>query len=95
MLLAERMAADRSLAGEAFNFSNEMQIPVLNLVERILGAMRSELQPDVRNEATGEIRHQFLSAAKARARLQWSASFTLDAGLAHTIRWYRDYLAAA
>ena len=95
MLLAERMAGDRSLVGEAFNFSNEIQVPVLNLVERILHAMGSDLQPDVRNEAIAEIRHQYLSAAKARARLRWSPSFTLDEGLAHTIRWYRDFFANA
>ena len=94
MLLAERMAADRSLAGEAFNFSNEIQTPVLNLVEQILVAMGSSLKPDVRNEATSEIRHQYLSAAKARTRLQWAPSFTLVEGLAHTITWYRNYLAS-
>ena len=91
VLLAERMAADRSIAGEAFNFSNEMQIPVLGLVERILRTMGSSLTPDVRNEARNEIRHQYLSATKARTRLNWAPSFTLDEGLAHTIDWYREY----
>ena len=95
MLLAERMAADRSMVGEAFNFSNEIQIPVLDLVERILMAMGSTLTPDVRNEATNEIRHQYLSAAKARTRLDWAPSFTLDEGLAQTIRWYREYFGVA
>ena len=95
MLLAERMAADRSLVGEAFNFSNELQITVLDLVERILAAMGSVLKPDVRNEASNEIRHQYLSAAKARARLDWAPMFTTDDGLARTIRWYRDFLATA
>jgi len=91
MLLAERLAADRSLSGEAFNFSNEIQVSVLDLVTRILSAMHSTLQPDVRNEATNEIRHQYLSAAKARARLDWAPAFTIDDGLARTIRWYEDY----
>ena len=95
MLLAERMAGDRSLIGEAFNFSNEIQIPVLDLVERILRAMNSSLKPDVRNAATNEIKHQYLSAAKARARLDWVPAFTIDDGLQHTIRWYRDYFRAS
>src|SRR5258705_1425219 len=34
--LAERLAKDRSLTGEAFNFSNEVQVRVLDLVEHIL-----------------------------------------------------------
>jgi CDP-glucose 4,6-dehydratase len=53
--------------------------------------MGSSLTPDVRNEARNEIRHQYLSATKARTRLNWAPSFTLDEGLAHTIQWYREY----
>src|SRR5439155_23200758 len=33
--LAERLASDRSLSGHAFNFSNELQVTVLELVQRI------------------------------------------------------------
>ncbi|MBA3296740.1 MAG: GDP-mannose 4,6-dehydratase [Acidobacteria bacterium] len=93
MLLAEKLAADPSVAGVAFNFSNEAQVSVLELVERILALMDSTLQPDVRNEATREIRRQFLSAARARERLEWAPRFTLDEGLRRTIAWYRDMLA--
>jgi CDP-glucose 4,6-dehydratase len=94
MLLAERMAADRAIVGEAFNFSNEMQVPVLDLVRRILHVMESDLRPEVRNEAKHEIRHQYLSAAKARRILNWEPLFTLDEGLGRTISWYRDFLGA-
>jgi CDP-glucose 4,6-dehydratase len=45
-------------------------------------------------EASNEILHQYLSAAKARRVLGWSARYTLDEGLDRTIRWYRDWLAA-
>jgi CDP-glucose 4,6-dehydratase len=94
MLLAERMASDPSLHGNAFNFSNEIQVTVLELVERILRLMDTSLLPEVRNEATHEIRHQYLSAAKARRMLGWSPLFDLDTGLAHTVRWYETFLAA-
>lgn len=93
MLLAERLAGDVHLLGEAFNFSNETQVTVLDLVVRILRLMDSPLEPDVRNEAVHEIRHQYLSAAKARARLGWRPHFTLDEGLERTIGWYRRHLA--
>lgn len=92
MLLAEKMAADPSLAGHAFNFSNEIQVPVRELVDRVLRGMGSELEPDVRNEAQHEIKHQYLSAAKAREVLGWSPLFTLDEGLERTIAWYGDFL---
>ena len=36
MLLAEKLAADPTLRGRAFNFSNEIQITVRELVDRIL-----------------------------------------------------------
>jgi CDP-glucose 4,6-dehydratase len=92
MLLAESLADDRSLAGEAFNFSNELQIAVLDLVQTILRLMDSHLQPDVRNEASNEIPHQYLTAAKARERLGWRPLFSLDDGLGRTIDWYRAFL---
>jgi CDP-glucose 4,6-dehydratase len=93
MLLAERVAAQPELVGEAFNFSNEIQVTVLQLVDRILVLMDSDLKPDVRNEATNEIRHQYLDAAKARRVLGWSPLFELESGLQNTIAWYRGFFA--
>jgi len=62
------------------------------LVKRILELMDSDLNPDVRNEATNEIRHQYLSAEKARLILGWRPLFTLDEGLKKTIEWYKEFL---
>ncbi len=95
MLLAEWLAAHPDSQGEAFNFSNEAQVSVLELVERILALMEVELEPEIRNEARHEIRAQYLSAAKAREVLGWRPLFSLDDGLRHTIQWYRDFLATA
>ena len=93
MMLAEQFAANRELAGHAFNFSNELQVTVLQLVERILIAMKSDLRPEVRNEASHEIRNQHLSAAKAREVLGWKPLFDLESALITTIDWYRKFLA--
>jgi CDP-glucose 4,6-dehydratase len=95
MLLAEEMANRPELNGQAFNFSNEIQVTVLDLVERISNLMDSRLEPDVRNEASNEIRHQYLSAARARDLLRWHPLFTLDEALVETIRWYTDFLGAS
>jgi CDP-glucose 4,6-dehydratase len=92
MLLAERLNQNRDLAGQAFNFSNETQTTVTDIAKKILSLMKSDLQLDIRNEATNEIRHQYLSAARARRELQWAPLFTLDEGLQQTISWYRDFL---
>ena len=93
MLLAEQMAGNPSLRGEAFNFSNELQVTVLELTERILAVMGSNLTPDIRNEASNEIKHQYLSAAKARRMLDWKPLYSLDGALEKTIAWYTDFLA--
>ena len=92
MLLAERLTADRGLRGMAFNFSNEIQITVLELVAKILAKMDSDLKPDVRNQVSNEVRHQYLSAERARKVLNWAPEFTLDEGLDRTISWYREFL---
>ena len=95
MLLAERLAASPDLRGHAFNFSNEVPVTVLELAQRILALMGSGLEPDIRNEAMNEIRHQYLSATKARQALGWQPLFTLEEGLRRTIAWYREFLGAA
>ena len=96
MLLAEKLLCDgERLRGQGFNFSNEIQVTVTELVNLILEKMESSLKPDIRNEASNEIRHQYLSAERARRDLGWKPLFTLDEGLTRTIHWYRDYLEGA
>ena len=92
--MAERM--DRpEVRGEAFNFSGEKPTSVLELVHAIRRLMgREDIEPDIRNTARGEIKDQYLSAAKARERLGWTPEYSLDAGLLETIDWYREYLGA-
>jgi CDP-glucose 4,6-dehydratase len=92
MLLAEKLHCRPDLHGQAFNFSNEIEVTVLGLVNHILKAMGSGLEPVVLNQASNEIRRQFLSAARARQVLQWSPLFTLDQGIERTIPWYREFL---
>jgi CDP-glucose 4,6-dehydratase len=91
MHLAEKLAGNRKLIGEAFNFSNEYEVTVVQLVERILALMKSDLKPDIRNEASHEIRRQVLSAGKAKQMLEWSPQYDLEHGLARTVNWYRAY----
>ncbi len=91
MLLAEQLAARRDLKGEAFNFSNEIQVSVREIVDRILKLMGSSLQPEILNETSNEIRHQYLSAEKARRMLNWKPMFNLDEALQLTINWYEDF----
>lgn len=92
--LAERLAVDAALAGEAFNFGLELRPTMLELAEKVLGMMgRPDLRPVVQNIASAEIREQNLNAGKARERLKWSPRHGMDEGLRRTIDWYRKFLA--
>jgi CDP-glucose 4,6-dehydratase len=93
-LLAERLGAEPELAGEVFNFSYERRLTVMELVDQILAAMGSGLKPDVRNEASNEIRNQYLDATKAKTVLGWQPAFTLEDSLRATIDWYTRYFNA-
>lgn len=91
LLLAEKIDS-LAIRGEAFNFSNEIQVTVLELTEKILELMgRKDLRPKILAQAKGEIKHQYLSAEKARTVLGWRPHYTLEEGLIETIAWYKDY----
>ena len=94
MLLAEQLASRPELRGQAFNFANEQQITVLDLVRRILSLVGSSLEPEVLGEATNEIQEQYLSAEKARKLLSWSPCYSLDEGLDRTVAWYKKFFSS-
>ena len=93
LLLAETMAANPTLRGDAFNFSLETRLTVLELVEQVLTLMgRTDLAPIIQNTATDEIREQYMVADKARCVLGWSPRFTMEQALRETIAWYANAL---
>lgn len=93
LMLAEKMASRADLMGNAFNFSNEVQINVLDLTQKILDLMdRHDLVPTILDETSNEIEHQYLNAEKARTVLGWRADNSLDVGLQRTIEWYSAFL---
>jgi len=96
LMLAEAMAHEPDLRGEAFNFSMEVRYTVLDIVEHVLQLMgQPDLRPIIQTTATDEIREQYMVAAKARRVLGWSPKFTMQQGLEETIAWYTDEFAGA
>jgi CDP-glucose 4,6-dehydratase len=87
--LAEAIFADPTLGGEAFNFSTESPLSVLQVVEMLQAAVGTDLEPDIRANAHHEISHQYLSAAKARRMLCWEPRRTMHEAIAETVDWYR------
>ncbi len=63
----------RSCAARRSTSPTSCQVTVLELVRRILRLMDSTLEPDVRNEASDEIRHQYLERRQGPATC-WAGS---------------------
>lgn len=90
-MLAEHLAAHPEIRGEAYNFSTDQEVSVIDLVNVILRLMGSDLQPVIQNNAPNEILRQNLSSKKARDQMGWAPRFTLEEGLQKTIEWYKTY----
>jgi len=89
MLLAEATNKQSTVQGNAFNFSYERPMTAIEVVDAILSQMkRTDLQPQVLNNASNEIPHQFLASGKARKMLGWEPKYDFEDGLSRTIPWY-------
>lgn len=92
ILLAQALAERPELAGRAFNFSNETALSVLEITQRVLAVMGSDLEPEILGEAPHEIPEQRLDARRAREELGWTPAYELDEGLRRTVDWYRRFV---
>ncbi len=90
ILLAENLHRS-DVQGQAFNFSTNNRMKVLDVVEVIQQQMGSSLTPDVQNTAKAEIPAQYLSSDKALRVLGWKARYSIEQGIQETIAWYKKY----
>jgi CDP-glucose 4,6-dehydratase len=91
ILLAEQFEY-RSVTGEAFNFGLQTPMTVREVVQRVLEATGSDLEPVIVNEVRHEIPTQYMDCTKARDTLGWSPSIMFADGLRETVNWYRSWL---
>ena len=86
--LAERVPGP-GFTGHAFNFGMERPLSVTQVVQLLLELMgRTDLEPVILNEANHEIQRQYLDCTRAKAKLGWAPTRTLEEGLVDTIAWY-------
>ena len=92
LALAEA-AGREGIRGEAFNFSPQRPLSVLEITRAVLAAMdRSDLQPAILASAKAEIKDQYLDCGKAARLLDWEPRFSLEDGLEATVAWYRSFM---
>ena len=90
--LAEYCHED-GVRGKGFNFSNEQPLSVMDIYKACcVAAGQPDVEPKILNKAEGEIKDQYLNAAKARDVLGWTSSVSLEDGLARTFEWYQETL---
>lgn len=87
IMLAKKMKK-LELYGEAFNFSDENPITVIEMVKKIYHLTGQKPCYKILNSAKYEIKHQYLCSKKARKILRWKPGNTLDDGLKKAIDWY-------
>lgn len=84
---------ESGVRGEGFNFSPGAPMTVLEVVRETLQAMgRDDLMPRPGPETHGEIQNQHLDSLKARTRLAWTPTYSMQAGLEETVPWYANLL---
>ena len=82
----------KNISGEAFNFSNESRMTVIEIVNKIRSIMgKEDLEPQILNLNLKEIPEQLLSAEKAHKILGWYSKYDLEKGISETVAWYENY----
>ena len=93
-LRLSEVSQSKNLNGEAFNFSRDEPLSVLDLYREIsMTVLGKYVEPDIQNVAKSEIKDQHLNSGKAHSVLTWNSSVTLKSGLEKTFEWYKTYLA--
>jgi CDP-glucose 4,6-dehydratase len=95
LMLAEQLSCRPELRGEVFNFSHEVQMSAIDVVNSILEIARSNQKPTIANTVTHEIPSMSLSCDKARRILQWAPQRSFEIGLSDTVTWYLQWFRAA
>jgi CDP-glucose 4,6-dehydratase len=76
------------VGGEAYNFGHNKPMAAIDVVKMISRLMNSHVSVTIRDNATYEIRNQYLDATKANERLAWRPAVSMEEGLQRTIAWY-------
>lgn len=79
------------LQGEAFNFSSNDKLSVLELLKKSENLLGSKIPYEILNNAKNEIPYQHLNDQKVR-KLGWKNNYTFDKVFVNVLNWYRNVL---
>jgi len=88
-LMLDALANGRHI-GEAFNFGTESCHDIGDVVRLICREASADVAPTLREVAQGELQSQCMSFRKAQRLLGFTPRYTLEEGIARTVRWYRE-----
>ena len=91
LFLAEQTET-RNIQGEAYNFSRDEPLSVLDIYREICSVVVGKyVEPKILSTTTAEIKDQHLDSSKAREELGWKSTVTLEKGITKTFDWYLNY----
>lgn len=77
--------------GSAYNFSLEIELSVIEIVNKLLKLCGSKTEVEIVSNATQETPNMLLDCKKAKKELGWLPKYTLEQGLNETIEFYSSY----
>jgi UDP-glucose 4-epimerase len=63
------------------NLSIERPYSVLEIIQKLINIMGSDLEQQLLNQSTNEIQDHYLSSKKAKKMLHWKSKYNFDNGL--------------
>lgn len=79
-----------TIKGEAFNFSSNTTLSVLDLIKKAQEVFGTEITYKILNTAKNEIPYQHLDDKKIR-KLGWQQEISLEDGLERSLFWYQKH----
>jgi len=84
-------ASRKEVVGQAFNLGTSQHYTVLEVLQRLISISGKNVTPKILNQASNEIREQYLDCTKAKELLNWQSATDLDSGLKEAYKWYDEY----
>ena len=93
LLCADILASTDEYNGEQFNFSHQLKLKVIDVVEMIKKISKSKSNVIIQNKTNLEIQDMFVNCDKAKKYLRWKPQYEFKEYLVKTYNWYESYFA--